>query len=34
VNPMSGPMDSDLILERLKSGPIAPAVDGRIQVAQ
>jgi 5'-nucleotidase/UDP-sugar diphosphatase len=34
VNPMSGPMDSDLILERLKSGPIAPAVDGRVQVAQ
>jgi 2',3'-cyclic-nucleotide 2'-phosphodiesterase (5'-nucleotidase family) len=34
VPPMYGPMDSDLILERLKSGPIAPAVDGRIQVAQ
>jgi 2',3'-cyclic-nucleotide 2'-phosphodiesterase/3'-nucleotidase len=33
VNPMSGPMDSDLILDRLKSGPIAPATDGRIQVA-
>lgn len=31
VNPMSGPMDSDLLLERLKAGPIAPAVDGRIQ---
>jgi 2',3'-cyclic-nucleotide 2'-phosphodiesterase (5'-nucleotidase family) len=34
VNPMSGPMDSDLILERLKAGPIAPATDGRIQVSQ
>ncbi len=34
VTPMSGPMDSDLILERLKAGPIAPAVDGRIQVAE
>jgi 2',3'-cyclic-nucleotide 2'-phosphodiesterase (5'-nucleotidase family) len=33
VNPMSGPMDSDLILDRLKIGPIAPATDGRIQVA-
>jgi hypothetical protein len=31
---MYGPMDSDLILERLKSGPLAPAVDGRIQEAQ
>ena len=27
------PMDSDLVLERLKAGPIAPATDGRIQVA-
>jgi 2',3'-cyclic-nucleotide 2'-phosphodiesterase (5'-nucleotidase family) len=34
VAPMNGPMDSDLILDRLTSGPIAPAVDGRIQVAQ
>jgi len=34
VAPMYGPMDSDLILERLKSGPLAPAVDGRIQEAQ
>jgi 2',3'-cyclic-nucleotide 2'-phosphodiesterase/3'-nucleotidase len=33
VNPMSGPMDSDLVLERLKIGPIAPTTDGRIQVA-
>ena len=33
VNPESGPMDSDLVLERLKAGPIAPATDGRIQVA-
>jgi 2',3'-cyclic-nucleotide 2'-phosphodiesterase (5'-nucleotidase family) len=32
VKPMSGPMDSDLILERLKAGPIAPATDGRIQI--
>jgi 2',3'-cyclic-nucleotide 2'-phosphodiesterase/3'-nucleotidase len=34
VAPMNGPMDSDLILERLKAGPVAPAVDGRIQAAQ
>jgi len=27
------PMDSDVVLERLKAGPIAPATDGRIQVA-
>ena len=27
------PMDSDLVLERLKAGPIASATDGRIQVA-
>ena len=27
------PMDSDLVLERLKAGPIAPAANGRIQVA-
>jgi len=33
VNPMGGPMDSDLILGRLKSGPLAPVTDGRIQVA-
>ena len=33
VNSQSGPMDSDLVLERLKAGPIAPATDGRIQVA-
>ena len=26
-------MDSDLVLERLKAGPIASATDGRIQVA-
>jgi 5'-nucleotidase len=31
VPPMNGPMDSDLFLERLKAGPIAPAVDGRVQ---
>jgi len=34
VTPMYGPMDSDLILDRLKAGPIAPVADGRIQVAQ
>jgi 2',3'-cyclic-nucleotide 2'-phosphodiesterase (5'-nucleotidase family) len=34
VNPMSGPMDSDVILDRLKAGPIAPSTDGRIQAAQ
>jgi len=33
INAQSGPMDSDLVLERLKAGPIAPATDGRIQVA-
>jgi 5'-nucleotidase len=33
VRPENGPMDSDLILERLKAGPIAPVVDGRIQRA-
>jgi len=34
VKPQNGPMDSDIVLERLKAGPIAPAVDGRIQVTQ
>jgi 2',3'-cyclic-nucleotide 2'-phosphodiesterase (5'-nucleotidase family) len=29
-----GPMDSDVILERLKAGPIAPVLDGRIQQVQ
>ena len=33
VKPENGPMDSDLILERLKAGPIAPVLDGRIQRA-
>jgi 2',3'-cyclic-nucleotide 2'-phosphodiesterase (5'-nucleotidase family) len=33
IKPQNGPMDSDLVLERLKAGPIAPATDGRIQVA-
>jgi len=31
VKPENGPMDSDLILDRLKAGPIAPVLDGRIQ---
>jgi 5'-nucleotidase len=31
VRPENGPMDSDLVLERLALGPLAPAVDGRIQ---
>jgi hypothetical protein len=31
VKPENGPMDSDLILERLQAGPIAPVLDGRIQ---
>lgn len=31
VPPEVGPMDSDLLLERLKLGSIAPALDGRIQ---
>jgi 5'-nucleotidase / UDP-sugar diphosphatase len=33
VKAENGPMDSDLILECLKAGPIAPVPDGRIQVA-
>ncbi len=31
VKPENGPMDSDLLLERLRQGPIAPVPDGRIQ---
>lgn len=31
VAPEMGPMDSDVLLERLKAGPISPATDGRIQ---
>jgi 5'-nucleotidase len=31
IRPENGPMDSDLLLERAKAGPLAPAVDGRIQ---
>jgi 2',3'-cyclic-nucleotide 2'-phosphodiesterase (5'-nucleotidase family) len=34
VTSMYGPMDSDLILERLKAGPVAPVEDGRIQVVR
>jgi hypothetical protein len=33
VKAENGPMDSDLILDRLKAGPIAPVADGRIQRA-
>ncbi len=33
VDAQSGPMDSDLLLERLQAGPIQPALDGRVQVA-
>jgi 5'-nucleotidase len=33
VKAENGPMDSDLILDRLKQGPIAPVLDGRIRVA-
>ena len=33
VKAEDGPMDSDLILQRLKLGPIAPVPDGRLQVA-
>lgn len=29
VTPENGPMDSDLLIERLKAGPIAPVLDGR-----
>jgi 5'-nucleotidase len=31
LRPENGPMDSDLVLERLARGPIAPEVDGRIR---
>jgi 2',3'-cyclic-nucleotide 2'-phosphodiesterase (5'-nucleotidase family) len=31
VKSENGPMDSDLLLDRLKQGPIAPAPDGRVQ---
>jgi 5'-nucleotidase len=31
VKPENGPMDSDLLLDRLKQGPIAPVPDGRVQ---
>jgi 5'-nucleotidase / UDP-sugar diphosphatase len=34
VKAENGPMDSDLILDRLKAGPIAPVPDGRIERAQ
>ncbi|MFI5338711.1 MAG: 5'-nucleotidase C-terminal domain-containing protein [Candidatus Methylomirabilales bacterium] len=30
VKAENGPMDSDLLIERLKAGPIAPGVDGRV----
>ena len=33
VAPEMGPMDSDVLLERLKTGPVSPATDGRIQRA-
>jgi len=33
VKPENGPLDSDLILDRLKAGPIAPVLDGRVQGA-
>jgi 5'-nucleotidase len=29
----NGPMDSDLLMERLKAGPVAPVLDGRIMRA-
>jgi 2',3'-cyclic-nucleotide 2'-phosphodiesterase/3'-nucleotidase len=31
LRPENGPMDSDLVLERLARGPIGPEVDGRIR---
>ncbi len=34
VKPENGPMDSDLLLDRLKQGPIAPVLDGRVQRVQ
>lgn len=33
VKPETGPMDSDILVERLKAGPVAPALDGRAQRA-
>ncbi len=33
VKPENGPMDSDVVIDRLKAGPIAPVQDGRIQRA-
>ena len=33
IKPENGPMDSDILIDRLKAGPIAPVVDGRIQRA-
>ena len=30
VKAENGPMDSDLLIERLKAGPIAPVVVGRV----
>jgi 5'-nucleotidase len=33
VKAESGPMDSDLLIERLKAGPVAPVLDGRISRA-
>lgn len=33
IKPENGPMDSDILIDRLKTGPIAPVVDGRIQRA-
>jgi len=34
VTPEHGPLDSDLVIERLKAGPIAPVLDGRVRRAQ
>ncbi|MBI4842110.1 MAG: 5'-nucleotidase C-terminal domain-containing protein [candidate division NC10 bacterium] len=31
VKAENGPMDSDVLIDRLKAGPIAPVLDGRIQ---
>ena len=30
VKAENGPMDSDLLIERLKASPIAPVQDGRV----
>jgi len=33
IKPENGPMDSDILIDRFRAGPIAPVVDGRAQRA-